>query len=78
MPFMDKIKQAVKGRSHMLEKGIDTAVAQVNKRTGGKYDTTLTKRAQDLKSRAQRLDDERRDPGPGTDTSGPERPRPPV
>ena len=69
MPLMDKIKQAVRGRSAMVEKGIDRAVGEVDKRTKGKYSDKLTDRAQDLKSKARELDDERRDPpadGPGS------------
>jgi hypothetical protein len=58
--MMDKVKQAVSGHSEMIEKGIDQAVAQVNKRTGGKYGDTLTKRAQDVKERARQLDAQRR------------------
>lgn len=56
MGIMDKVKQAVKGRSGMVEKGIDRAVGQVDKRTKGKYNNQLTKRATDLKARARRLD----------------------
>ncbi len=76
MGFMDKVKQAAKGRSAMVEKGIDLAVTQVNKRTGGKYQATLTKRANDMKDRARKLDDERPDRRP----DGPEgeTPRPPA
>ena len=71
MPLMDKIKQAVKGRSQMVEKGIDRAVGEVDKRTKGKYSDTLTTRAQDLKSRARSLDEERRDPPAGGSEPGP-------
>ncbi len=80
MPFMDKLKQAVKGRSAMVEQGIDKAVAQVNKRTGGKYSGTLTKRAADLKSRARRLDEQRHESDrqhPRQERSQQENPEPP-
>ncbi len=62
MALMDKLKQAVKGRSAMVEKGIDRAVTEANKRTNGKYEAKLTKGARDLKARARRLDDDRNDP----------------
>ena len=66
MGLMDKAKQAMKGRSEMVEKGIDRAVAEANKRTKGKYGETLTTRAQDLKQRARQLDDQRNEPGDRT------------
>lgn len=56
MGIMDKVKQAVQGRSGMVEKGIDRAVGQVDKRTKGKYNDKLTKQATGLKARARRLD----------------------
>ena len=59
MGLMDKLKQAAKGRSEMVEKGIDTAVGQVDKRTNGKYRDKLSKGAQSLKTQARRLDEER-------------------
>lgn len=64
MGLMDKVKQAVQGRSEMVEKGIDRAVGEVNKRTRGKYRDTLTQRAGALKDRARQLDDQRREPPP--------------
>lgn len=75
MGFIDKVKQAAKGRSAMVEKGIDLAVTQVNKRTGGKYSGTLTKRANDIKERARKLDDDRPDHSSGgTDGETPRSP----
>lgn len=59
MGLMDKVKQAAKGKSEMLEKGIDSAVQQVDRRTKGKYSDKLTKGAEDLKEKARRLDEER-------------------
>jgi hypothetical protein len=66
MGLMDKARQAMKGRSQMVEKGIDRAVSEANKRTKGKYGETLTARAQDLKQRARSLDDARNEPGDRT------------
>ncbi len=72
MPLMARLKQAMKGRSTMVEKGIDRAVAQVNKRTGGKYGDTLAKRADYLKQRARQLDDRAGSgSGPGPDQPAP-------
>jgi len=58
MGLMDKLKQVAKGRSAMVEKGIDSAVSQVDKRTKGKYRDKLSKGAEDLKEKARRLDEE--------------------
>lgn len=69
--MMDKVKQAVSGRSAMIEQGIDQAVRQVNKRTGGKYGDTLTKRAHDLKQRARQMDAQRRPTDPDGNGSTP-------
>jgi hypothetical protein len=71
MGLMDKAKQAMKGRSEMVEKGIDKAVVQVNRRTNNKYGDKLTKGAQDLKQRARKLDDGRAGPGDNPDDRGP-------
>jgi hypothetical protein len=80
MALLDKVKQAVRGKSAKLEQGIDKAVGEVDKRTKGKYGDKLTKGAEALKSRARDLDEERRGgpgsppsegPGPAGPTSGP-------
>ena len=63
MGWLDKVKQAAKGRSGMVEKGIDSAVGQVSKVTKGKYDDKLTKGADELKEQARKLDDARADEG---------------
>ena len=71
---MDKLKQAARGKSAMVEKGIDSAVSQVDKRTKGKYRDKLTKGADDLKAKARRLDEERAergDPPAGGGSPGP-------
>jgi hypothetical protein len=69
MALLDKVKQAVRGKSAKLEQGIDKAVGEVDKRTKGKYGDTLTKGAEALKGRARELDDDRRD-GPATPPTG--------
>jgi hypothetical protein len=75
MALMDKVKQALKGRSSSLEQGIDKAVQQVNARTKGKYGDTLSKGADALKKGTRQLDEERRDrPAGGAGTAGPSEP----
>ena len=74
MGLMDKLKQAARGKSAMVEKGIDSAVSQVDKRTKGKYRDKLTKGAEDIKAKARRLDEERAergDPPAGGGAPGP-------
>lgn len=74
MALMDKVKQAVRGKSAKIEQGIDKAVTEVDKRTQGKYGEKLTKGAETLKSKTRELDDDRRndpgDPRPGGDGFG--------
>jgi hypothetical protein len=68
MGWLDKVKQAARGRSGMVEKGIDSAVDQVSKVTKGKYDDKLSKGADGLKQQARKLDDARADEGAGPET----------
>lgn len=65
MGLLDKAKSALKGRSGMVEKGIDRAVTEADKRTKGKYGDKLRSSAEQIKERARELDDER---APGTAT----------
>jgi hypothetical protein len=65
MGLMDRVKRAVEGRSGTIEKGIDRAVSQVNRRTRGRYAGTLEKGARTLKDQARKLDDRRAGPGDG-------------
>jgi len=61
MAFMDKVKQAMKGRSDTVERVIDAAVERA-----GRYSETLKKQGEGLKARARDLDDTRPDgPAPG-------------
>ena len=76
MGWLDKVKQAVRGRSGTVEKGIDTAVDQASKVTKGKYDDTLTKGAEGLKEQARKLDDDRA--GEASDPAGPPPAAPPT
>lgn len=55
MGWMDKAKQALKGRSGTIEKGIDTAVDRLG--TRGK---SLRKPAEGLKARVRDLDEDRK------------------
>lgn len=64
MGLMDKAKRAVQGRSEKIERGVDQAAKAVDKRTGGKYRDKLTKGAEQVKSRARSMDEQRRDAGP--------------
>lgn len=68
MGLMDKAKQAVKGRSAQIERGVDQAAKMVDKRTGGKYRDKVTKGAEQVKSKARTLDDDRRDQPTGTNS----------
>lgn len=68
MGLMDKAKQAVKGRSAQIERGVDQAAKMVDKRTGGKYRDKVAKGAEQVKSKARTLDDDRRDQTAGTDS----------
>lgn len=68
MGLMDKAKQAVKGRSAQLERGVDQAAKMVDKRTGGKYRDKVAKGADQLKSKARTLDEDRREPSQGTNS----------
>ena len=84
MGWMDKLKQAARGKSEMVEKGVDTAVNQVSKRTKGKYDDKLTKGAEQVKAKARSLDEERSarppdatPPPPPTPPPAPSPPTPP-
>lgn len=57
---MDKVKQALKGRSGTIENGIDSVVGRL-----GKYGETLKTKAEGLKTRVRDLDEDRK-PGSGT------------
>lgn len=70
MALLDKLKQVVTGRSEMVEKGIDLAVGQVNRRTKHKYSGTLTKQATQLKGKARQLDAHRTRPDDGPGRTG--------
>lgn len=59
MGLMDKAKKAVRGRSDRIEKGIDAAAKQVDKRTGGKYADKVAQSASKAKARARELDEKR-------------------
>lgn len=61
MGLMDKVKQAMKGRSEAVERGIDAAASAADKRTKGKYREKLQQGATRLKAQSRKLDDERRD-----------------
>ena len=54
MALMDTVKQLMKGRSEVVERGIDTAVDRL-----GRYSDSLKKQAETLKERARTLDTER-------------------
>lgn len=71
MGLMDKAKDAIKGRSQMVEKGIDVAADQVNKRSKGKYAQKVNAQASKLKAQARQLDETNNDP---TAPDGPARP----
>lgn len=82
MGLMDKAKNALRGRSAMVEKGIDRAASEADKRTKGKYGDKLHSSAEQLKERARKLDEERaRGAGPagpaGTDPAPGSEPPPP-
>jgi hypothetical protein len=65
MGLMDKAKAMIKGRSAVVEKGIDSAVTEANKRTGSKYDDKLASGAETLKDQARKLDEDRAPGRPG-------------
>jgi hypothetical protein len=58
MALMDTLKQLMKGRSEVVERGIDTAVAQL-----GRYGDQLKRSAEAAKAQARNLDPERSAPG---------------
>ena len=63
---MDTVKQVMKGRSAMIERGIDTAVERL-----GRYGTSLRESAEGAKVKLRALDPER-----GTETAPPTTPTP--
>ena len=65
MGLMDKAKGAIKGRSSMIEKGIDVAADQVNKRSKGKYASKVNEQASKLKAQARQMDQGSSDAGLG-------------
>ncbi len=70
MGLLDKAKQAMKGKSSTIEKGIDAAVKAADTRTNGKYRDKLSQGAERAKAKARTMDDERPDDGesPGDDS----------
>lgn len=67
MPLLDQVKQALKGRSGAIEKGIDTVVGQL-----GKYGETLKAQAEGLKARVRALDEDAGSPGTSPTTVAPQ------
>ena len=54
MALIDRVKQAMSGRSEMIERAVDAAVDRA-----GRYSETLRKHGDGLKSHARRLDGKR-------------------
>ena len=87
MALMDTVKQLMKGRSEVVERGIDTAVGHL-----GRYSEQLKRQAEAVKAQARTLDAEREEPGsavapvveppsgaaPGEPPTTPAPPAPPV
>lgn len=72
MGLLDTMKQVMKGRSEMVERGIDTAVERL-----GRFSSTLEQRAQTVKEKARSLDPER-DGGEAAGSTTPSTPPSPL
>ena len=56
MGFLDKVKQAVQGKSGQINKAVDSATRQINKRTNNKWASKLEQGTSKLKQQVTKLD----------------------